>query len=300
MTNADGGRVLIVDDDPSTHAALATYLRHAGLDVCDAFSGEEALEVIVAQRPHLVLLDVQMPGVDGFETLRRFKAMPGIRDIPVLMVTSMDRQHLKVRGLELGAEDYVLKPFDRAELLARIRAVLRRARRSFSSDAFMAGRLEEIGILEVLQTLDGTGRAARVTVPALEAVIELQKGTLVRVTLGRWTGQAALERLLLLQQGSFSVTPADNQAAPGDARLMPALLAAATVVDEARDLLAAPLRDNPRVQRPHAGAADTRAPARVFRLLAEMDGDLRDCARSINAEFESGQLLPLDDRTAGP
>ena len=77
MKVGSGERVLVVDDDPSTHSALLEYLRHAGYEPTGAFSGEEALEVLTTVRPDAVLLDVQMPGIDGFETLRRMQAQPG-------------------------------------------------------------------------------------------------------------------------------------------------------------------------------------------------------------------------------
>ncbi|HEX9531125.1 MAG TPA: response regulator transcription factor [Acidimicrobiales bacterium] len=118
------GKVLVVDDEPEIRRALRTGLGYNDLDVRAAGSGEEALEVAAAWRPDVVLLDLGLPGMDGFEVLRRLRE----RGSPaaIIVVSVMPGERDKVRALDLGADDYVTKPFGVAELLARIRAVLRR------------------------------------------------------------------------------------------------------------------------------------------------------------------------------
>ena len=117
-------RLLVVDDEPNIVELLSASLRYAGFEVRTAASGEQALEVTRRYRPDLLVLDVMMPGIDGFGVLRRLRG-DGER-LPVLFLTARDGTDDTVTGLTLGGDDYVTKPFSLEELVARIRAVLRR------------------------------------------------------------------------------------------------------------------------------------------------------------------------------
>ena len=119
-------RLLVVDDEPTILELLAGTLRFAGFDVQTAVSGAEALRAAAADRPDLILLDVMMPDCDGFEVVRRIRS--GGPRVPVIFLTARDTEADKVAGLTLGGDDYVTKPFSLDEVLARIRAVLRRSR----------------------------------------------------------------------------------------------------------------------------------------------------------------------------
>ena len=119
-------RLLVVDDEPTILELLAGTLRFAGFDVQTAISGAEALRAAAADRPDLILLDVMMPDCDGFEVVRRIRS--GGPRVPVIFLTARDNVHDRVNGLTLGGDDYVTKPFSLDEVLARIRAVLRRSR----------------------------------------------------------------------------------------------------------------------------------------------------------------------------
>jgi two-component system, OmpR family, response regulator len=119
-------RLLVVDDEPTILELLAGTLRFAGFDVLTAVSGAEALRAAAAAKPDLILLDVMMPDCDGFDVIRRIRA--GGPRVPVIFLTARDSVHERVTGLTLGGEDYVTKPFSLDEVLARIRAVLRRSR----------------------------------------------------------------------------------------------------------------------------------------------------------------------------
>ena len=116
-------RVLVIEDDAPLRRALRTSLRARDLEVVEATTGEEGLVVAADRRPDAVLLDLGLPGIDGIETLRRLRTFS---DVPVVVLTARDRQVDKIAALDAGADDYVTKPFDTEELLARIRAVLRR------------------------------------------------------------------------------------------------------------------------------------------------------------------------------
>jgi two-component system OmpR family response regulator len=121
-------RLLVVDDEPTVRELLSAALRFAGFRVTSAATAREAVAAATAEPPDLVLLDVMLPDMDGFEVVRRLRERhPGhSAPVPVLFLTARDRQSDKVTGLSLGADDYVTKPFDLAELIARIRAILRR------------------------------------------------------------------------------------------------------------------------------------------------------------------------------
>jgi two-component system, OmpR family, response regulator len=118
-------RLLVVDDEPVIMELLAGALRFAGFDVLTAATGAEALRAAAASQPDLILLDVMMPGCDGFEVIRRIHDS-GPR-IPVIFLTARDTPHDRVAGLSLGGDDYITKPFSLDEMLARISAVLRRS-----------------------------------------------------------------------------------------------------------------------------------------------------------------------------
>ncbi|MBD3137802.1 response regulator transcription factor [Microbispora bryophytorum] len=129
----DGWHLLVVDDEPVVRELLAATLRFAGYEVTSAATGSQALEIARDTPPCLVLLDVMLPDMDGFEVMRRLRKLPrrlsgGRPDqVPVLFLTARDTTQDKINGLRLGGDDYVTKPFDLEELLARIEAVLRRA-----------------------------------------------------------------------------------------------------------------------------------------------------------------------------
>ncbi len=123
-------RVLVVDDEANITDLVATALRYEGFQVTTASSGEQALELASSARPDLVVLDVMLPDVDGFEVARRLgtQAQNQARTMPVLFLTARDTTDDKVRGLTIGGDDYVTKPFSLAELVARVHAVLRRSK----------------------------------------------------------------------------------------------------------------------------------------------------------------------------
>ncbi len=112
--------ILIVDDTPTNLEVLSEGLTYAGFEVAVATSGERAIKQAEYEPPHLILLDVMMPGIDGFETCRRLKANPITKDIPIIFMTALTDVVDKVKGLSLGAVDYITKPFQQAEVLARV------------------------------------------------------------------------------------------------------------------------------------------------------------------------------------
>jgi DNA-binding response OmpR family regulator len=124
MPDNGGGLILVVDDEPRMTRFIRMNLELEGYHVIEAHDGIQALDKVRTELPDLVILDVMMPELDGFETLRMLRE---ISNVPVIMLTVRDEEEDKVRGLELGADDYVTKPFSARELASRVKAVLRRA-----------------------------------------------------------------------------------------------------------------------------------------------------------------------------
>ncbi len=119
------GRVLVVDDDMNVRDVVRRYLEHAGYTVVLAGDGEQALRLVAESEPDLVVLDLMLPGIDGLEVCRRIR---GRSAVPVVMLTALGEEDERIAGLQLGADDYVAKPFSPRELVLRVGSVLRRAR----------------------------------------------------------------------------------------------------------------------------------------------------------------------------
>jgi len=130
--------ILIVDDEPQIRRVMRTTLISHGYTVMEAKSGEDALDQIRAEKIDLILLDVNLPGISGLETCREIRAS---RDTPIIMLTVRNTEHDKVQALDAGADDYVVKPFGVEELMARIRAALRRSAPDDATAAFISGEL---------------------------------------------------------------------------------------------------------------------------------------------------------------
>jgi len=190
---APGGRLLVVDDDPDVRDSLERALRHAGYAVTTAVHGADALDSLARSPVDLIVLDVLMPMVDGFDACRRLRERGDAT--PVLVLTARDTVDDRVTGLEAGADDYLVKPFALRELLARIRALLRRSR----------ARHDVLGYADL--TLDLTTR----TVTRHDRVIPLTRKEfgLLELLL-RNAGQVLSYEVILDEVWEYGDAPASN------------------------------------------------------------------------------------------
>jgi two-component system phosphate regulon response regulator PhoB len=139
----DGERVLVVDDEPDITALVAYHLAKNGFRVSTAASGHDALRVVQDEMPALIVLDRMLPGMSGDEVLATVRASSASRDLPVLMLTARREELDRIRGLALGADDYLTKPFSTRELVLRVSAILRRSRiASVNADVVTVGALQ--------------------------------------------------------------------------------------------------------------------------------------------------------------
>ena len=167
MGTPDKTTVLVVDDEPIVRRVVATYLRREGHPTLEAADGPAALELIERAEPGLVVLDVMLPGIDGLELCRLIRRRS---DTPVIMLTARGEEADRIVGLDLGADDYVTKPFSPRELVARVRSVLRRAPARPGAGRIAVGRLEiDTGAREVMRD----GAPLRLTVKEFDLLVFL-------------------------------------------------------------------------------------------------------------------------------
>ena len=186
--------ILVVDDEPKIVQLARDYLEHAGYRVVTAADGRAALESVSADQPDLLVLDLGLPGLDGLEVTRRLRQAG---DLPIVMLTARDDELDKLLGLELGADDYLTKPFSPRELVARVRAVLRRAERS-TRDGDDAGSPASSANDRLIRAGEVTIDLDRMLVQAAGRSVELTPTEFqLLVTLARRPGQIRTRSQLL-------------------------------------------------------------------------------------------------------
>lgn len=167
-------RVLVADDEPDVLGLVTYQLSREGFRVDTAINGRAAIEAATADVPDLIVLDLMMPELDGYETLRLLRDNPRTSKIPVILLTARDEDEQRIRGLELGADDYVTKPFNARELVLRVQAVLRRTR----AEPVVSRRIVGVGPIEIDQDalrVSVEGRAVDLTLleyRLLETLVE--------------------------------------------------------------------------------------------------------------------------------
>lgn len=198
-------KILIIDDDKVTVAVLKEYLSDSGYSVYNAESGDAGLKMISDLLPDLILLDVVMPGKDGIDILKDIKNIPDYSHIPILMLTSVDRADVKVKGFEIGADDYIVKPVNKAELRARIKASINRSEVKRINRDLLTGNLEKFSLPDLLQSAELGMKTAIIKFPDMDAELIIENGFIVYCRLGKFRGEKALNRIFFLNRGRFIV-----------------------------------------------------------------------------------------------
>ncbi len=203
--------LLLVDDDAKGLRVMEVSLRNAGYSVTTAANGAEALSKVETARPALVLADTAMPVLDGYELCRRMKADPELAEIPFLFLTDETSVEAKVRGLELGADDYLTKPIYIKEIVTRVRMVLQKRERESlerKDKRRFFGSLEDMGVVDLLQTIEigrKTGVLSITRAGGASARMWFEDGRVIDAEVGGLRGEEAIYRLLTWEQGDFEI-----------------------------------------------------------------------------------------------
>ena len=173
--------IFCVEDDSNIRELVVYTLETTGFKARGFEDGKEFLEALALETPELVLMDIMLPGEDGIELLKRLKASPKTRDIPVIMVTAKGAEYDKVKGLDLGADDYVTKPFGMMELISRIKAVLRRSQKS-SNELQDIIKVGDIEIDTKKHEVTASGEIVNLTLKEYELLKRLMKNSNIVMT----------------------------------------------------------------------------------------------------------------------
>jgi CheY-like chemotaxis protein len=204
--------LLLVDGDPKSLRVMEVSLRKAGFSVTTAVHGRDALEKCELSPPDLILSDTKMPEMDGFELCRRLKHDERFKGTPFIFLTGQKSVEFKVKGLELGVEDYLTKPIYIKEIVTRVKILLekREKERLEKKDlkASFAGKLSDMGVVDLVQTLEMGKKSGALHVKnekGLEAVCYFREGRILDCELGKLAGENAFYRLLNWQDGEFAI-----------------------------------------------------------------------------------------------
>lgn len=193
--------ILIVDDDPLLRTVTSRVLTHSGFEATAVEGAAEALQLVEAKEPDLILCDVMMPGADGFEFRKQYLSRYPQRQTPFVYLTAREDPEFQVESLESGVDDYLVKPVSPAVLVARVKRYLARSRREATS---FQGNLAEFDFIRLLQFCERQGLNGHVEVKASDLVarVNFQKGVVEPLD------DATLDRLLAAKEGTFSIRPA--------------------------------------------------------------------------------------------
>lgn len=204
--------ILVVEDEVRLARTIELYLGRRGFRVRIAHHGQEALERIAEARPDVIVADIMMPVMDGYALCRRLRTDPATCTIPFLFLTAKDDDRDRIRGLKMGADDYLAKPCDLGELHARVNALRSRveAVRKIPPDSIrIAGRLTDTDLLDVLQMLELHEKTGALVVKrdGESGVVYLQTGKIVAADLGTAEGREPFASLLTWKSGDYCFVP---------------------------------------------------------------------------------------------
>ena len=202
--------LLLVDSDPRSLRVLEVSLRKAGYSVTTSADVDGALELTELTEPDMILADTRLPGKDGFALVAALKARPKWAEIPLVFLSSDPSVESRVRGLELGVEDYLTKPVYIREILTRVNLVMQRKEReglSRTSKTRFAGALADMGLVDLLQTIDVSRKSGvlQLTSNGKNGSVYFQDGRVLDAELGDLSAEAAIYRFLLWNEGEFEL-----------------------------------------------------------------------------------------------
>lgn len=296
--------IMIVDDNKVQRMILEKHLQDAGYKVVHAENGARCLELMETLKPDLILLDVYMPIMDGFETLYAIKNNSRFSDVPVLFLTNQEQDFKQIKGLELGADDYVTKPFNARLLLSRIKAVLRRTKHYGQTEDDMGGRLSKIALSDLMQSLAQSSTATTIILQEIKGEIIMKNGFLLHVRQGFFTGDQALIRLLLLNRGSFTVKfdDAPEKISETQKPVILALVKAMTGVDEVRNFVSRIPAKNPHVrieddvsEYPSLEKFKKFSPIPITEMIVLMEGDIMNNIKALTSASKKGKIRIMNN-----
>ena len=211
-------RVLVVDDSPRYRELAERTMREAGFEVITAINGLEGLSAALKHQPSIILTDITMPGMDGWQLLRMIRARPTLRRMPVIFLTDLTNEEQRLRGYELGVDDYVAKPFTEVELIARVERVLERARIGNEHSNDMRGGLAKIPVTSLLSFAELERRTGVLLLEreGEQATLHLRDGSIMRIDLGaahdHLKGLERIFHVLDWTDGHFELTSAEVSA----------------------------------------------------------------------------------------
>jgi len=208
-------RVLVVDDNAKYRELAAKTMTDAGFEVITANNGFEGLSAALKHQPSMVLTDINMPGMDGWQLLRMIRARPTLRRLPVIFLTDMTDEEQRLRGYELGVDDYVAKPFTEVELIARVERILERSRMNEDTSNDMRGALAKMPVTSLLAfaELERRSGVLQLENDGDRATLHLRDGAIMRIDLSathdHLTGIKRIFHVLDWTGGHFELSSAD-------------------------------------------------------------------------------------------
>ncbi len=210
--------ILVVDDNRLVRELIRDTFVEAGFSVITAADGREAIQRVSEERPDLVVTDVAMPGMDGWQLCEHLKSDPHTRDVPLVFLSTEREVHQRLRGLRLGAYDYLCKPFSTEELLVRVRTILERVRSGSpageSGRAYLAGHTSHLPVPDLVQLLAMNAKTGTLRLRGRElGRIHVREGRIVGAFTARVSGRKALFRMLAWTDADFHFDPQDDTSA---------------------------------------------------------------------------------------
>ena len=207
-------RILLVDDSLLVQKMIREYFEPEGYEVLVAGNGREALELVRSENPKLIVSDIIMPVMDGWEFCEEIRSSPETADIPFLFLTAVREVPKRIQGLRMGADDYITKPFSREELLARVEVCLAKLEKMRSlqvgGDAVLSGNTSHMALSDLLQLLSLNSKSGVLKITEKDGGtgrVFLKSGQVINASLGTVTGRKALYRLLHWTEARFEMDP---------------------------------------------------------------------------------------------